>query len=182
MEEHNLPYVLMDGAKAPTKSHFEDGGWDFYALERVVVPAAKLDISEVLSYLKVSGNKVGYQHTTFYEVADAIQRLQFSPAPLTRVRTGVRCKLSSGTVGILFDRSGMSFNNNITRVGGVIDSTFVGEIVAGLVNFGKRDHIIEPGDKVIQMVILNTPLHVGWKQVEELIKTERGEKGFGSTS
>ena len=49
-----------------------------------------------------------------------------------------------------------------------------------LVNLSNEDFVVEDGERVAQMVIAKHE-QPSWEEVEELIETERGAGGFGST-
>ena len=93
--------------------------------------------------------------------------------------TGVHVALPEGTVGMLKSKSGLNVKHNILCEG-VIDVGYTGPIVAKLYNHGTQDVQIEPGMKIVQLVILPI-LTPALEQVDELDDTERGEGGFGST-
>ena len=64
--------------------------------------------------------------------------------------------------------------------GASIDPGFVGELFIGVWNPGPLPRQIHPGERIAQLVIVpRVPVEI--KYVDELPKTERGEKGFGST-
>lgn len=95
------------------------------------------------------------------------------------IDTGVHIQIPKGYVGFLKSKSGLNVKHGITSEG-VIDSGYTGSIIVKLYNHSGTDYVIRRGDKVTQLVILpiETPeLH--W--VDEFEKTERGDKGFGST-
>ena len=93
--------------------------------------------------------------------------------------TGVHVALPEGTVGMLKSKSGLNVKQSILCEG-VIDAGYTGPIVAKLYNHGAKDVLIEPGMKIVQLVILPI-LTPELEQVDELEDTERGEGGFGST-
>ena len=63
---------------------------------------------------------------------------------------------------------------------GVIDSDYRGQIMVALHNHGQEDQIVQPGERVAQLLI--TPVFTpGFVEVEELDDTLRGTGGFGST-
>lgn len=110
------------------------------------------------------------------------------PAPregLTRnvkVPTGIAIAIPQGYVGLVFARSGLAVNHGITPANcvGVIDSDYRGEVVVGLQNSGWEDHIIQPGDRIAQLVIMPV-VQARPVVVDALDATARGEGGFGST-
>jgi dUTP pyrophosphatase len=88
----------------------------------------------------------------------------------------------SGTVfgGLIKDRSSMA-SKGVFTVGGVIDPEYQGEIKVLLYNSTKEDIMINPGQKIAQMVLC--PSHIF--DIDDRDKfstsTERGTKGFGSS-
>lgn len=112
---------------------------------------------------------------------------------------GRRCKIPAGGTGMLktgimcqldgFDsdnweiqvrgRSGNNSKGILTHIG-TVDYGYTGEIGVVMTNLGKDDFYIEPGDRIAQLVIcpIVKPEIV---LVDELNKTDRGEKGFGSS-
>ena len=93
--------------------------------------------------------------------------------------TGVHVAIPEGYVGFLMSKSGLNIKNDLTGTG-VIDSGYTGSIVVKLYNNGSFNHTVKKGDKIIQLVILPTPI-IYMHQVESLAPTERGDNGFGST-
>jgi dUTP pyrophosphatase len=79
-------------------------------------------------------------------------------------------------------RSGLALKNQITITNspGTLDPDFRGPIKVILFNLGKEPFYVKNGDRVAQAVICPVfkPEII---EVNELEKTERGEKGFGST-
>ena len=49
-----------------------------------------------------------------------------------------------------------------------------------LINLGDEPFVVEPGDRIAQMVFAPVT-RVAWCEAEALDATERGEGGFGST-
>ena len=95
------------------------------------------------------------------------------------VPTGVHIAIPKGYVGMLKAKSGLNINYSILGEG-VIDAGYTGAIAVKLYNHGIIPIHFVKGDKIIQLVLLPifTPeLH----EVDELIPTERGDNGFGST-
>ena len=63
---------------------------------------------------------------------------------------------------------------------GLIDSDYQGPLSISLWNRSNANVIIEPGDRVAQLVIINVK-QVELEEVLEFDETERGQRGFGST-
>lgn len=105
---------------------------------------------------------------------------------------GKVCKVPSGLavslpdpscVAVLVSRSGLSVNRGISLANGVgiIDSDFRGEIVVALRNFSDRDYVIEPGDRVAQILFFDL-LEVVFDTISDFNSdTPRGTGGLGST-
>lgn len=96
------------------------------------------------------------------------------------VPTGIALEIPEGHVGLVWDKSGIANNRHIKTVGGVIDSGYRGEIKVGLFNLGKNPQEFKAGDKIAQMLIQKVE-QSEFIEVSELIESERGEKGFGSS-
>lgn len=98
------------------------------------------------------------------------------------VPTGIAMEIPVGYGGFMFPRSslacryGISFPNCV----GVIDSDYRGEISAVLINQGKNDYTVNPGDRVAQMVIMPVE-SAEYMFAEGISDTGRGKGGFGST-
>ena len=95
------------------------------------------------------------------------------------IDTGVHVEIPRGYVGMLKSKSGLNVKFNLTGEG-VIDAGYTGSIVCKLYNHGQFNYYIEPGDKIIQLVILpvETPKPI---LVDCFGFSYRGDKGFGST-
>jgi dUTP pyrophosphatase len=79
-------------------------------------------------------------------------------------------------------RSGLAAKSGISVLNtpGTIDSDYRGEIKVILINLSKKSFIINKNDRIAQMVLC--PIIKGvFEEVEELPKTVRGNRGFGST-
>lgn len=96
------------------------------------------------------------------------------------IDTGVHIAIPDGWYGKLESKSGLNVKHSIVSLGGVIDSSYTGNIVAKLYNFGNEDYVFEAGDKVIQIVFMPCG-NFSLTQVDNLEETERGNSGFGST-
>ena len=96
------------------------------------------------------------------------------------IPTGIYIQLPDGYEAQVRPRSGMSLKQGLTAILGTIDSDYTGEISVILPNTGKGERIIQPGDRIAQLVF-NKIEKAEWNVVEELEETERGESGFGST-
>ena len=104
------------------------------------------------------------------------------PLDRTLVKTGIFMELPMGYEAQVRPRSGLAFKKGITVLNtpGTIDADYRGEVGVILVNLSNEDFVVEDGERVAQMVIAKHE-QTSWEEVEELIETERGAGGFGST-
>jgi len=104
--------------------------------------------------------------------------------PLQRVlvKTGLFMELPIGYEAQVRPRSGLAFKKGITVLNspGTIDADYRGEIGVILVNLSDEEFVIEDGERVAQMVITKHE-QIIWEEVIELVETQRGAGGFGST-
>ena len=110
----------------------------------------------------------------------AIENVMVKKGQRAVIPTGIAMEIPEGHVGLIWDKSGLSIKFGIKTVGGVIDSTYRGEILIGVINFGENDYVFEKGHKVAQMIIQKKET-VDFEEVKELSDTKRGEDRFGST-
>ncbi|MHA1989819.1 MAG: dUTP diphosphatase [Candidatus Hodarchaeales archaeon] len=108
--------------------------------------------------------------------------IKIEPKEIEGVPTGIAIELPIGYEAQIRPRSGLAIKNGISLVNspGTIDTEYRGEIVAIVVNLGKVDFEINKGDRICQMAIREVPI-VEFDIVDELSKTSRGAKGFGSS-
>lgn len=98
------------------------------------------------------------------------------------VPTGFCIAVPPGYEAQVRPRSGLAAKSVVTVLNtpGTIDSDYRGEIKVILMNHSARPLLIEPGDRIAQLVIAPV-IHADWDEVETLDATTRGEGGFGST-
>lgn len=111
------------------------------------------------------------------------QSITLAPGQLTVVPTGIAIELPDNTcAAFLYARSGLGVKHGICLSNGVgvIDSDYRGEICVGLCNVSDKPYVIEPNERVAQMVIAPV-LTPEITEVTELGDTQRGSGGFGSS-
>lgn len=98
------------------------------------------------------------------------------------IATGLRMEIPPGYEGQVRSRSGLAKHHGIVVLNspGTIDSDYRGELRILLRNTDARHYIVQPGDRIAQLIIakVRRPRFV---EVEELEDTERGHGGCGST-
>jgi len=98
------------------------------------------------------------------------------------VPCGISISMPRGLEAQVRPRSGLAFKHGITILNtpGTIDSDYRGEIKVVLINLSNQEFIIQPKDRIAQMVFSNVS-QVKFEEVDDLDTTKRGTDGFGST-
>lgn len=114
--------------------------------------------------------------------ADLEHSLVLKPLERSLVPTGLYIELPEGYEAQVRPRSGLAAKHGISIVNtpGTIDPDYRGEIKVILVNLSDVPFMLEPGERIAQMVIARFE-HISWNEVESLSETVRGEGGFGHT-
>lgn len=104
--------------------------------------------------------------------------------PLERklIPTGLKIELEHGYEAQIRPRSGLSIKHGISLINcvGTVDEDYRGEVCIPLVNLSSQSYVIQPGERVAQMIIAKYE-QAKIEVVTELSDTARGEGGFGST-
>ncbi len=105
-----------------------------------------------------------------------------APGETYFVHTGLAMEIPAGWVGLICARSSLGTKRGLAPANkvGVIDSDYRGEIMVALHNHSKSDAVIEPGERVAQLLIVPV-LHAEFEEADDLDDTARGSGGFGST-
>jgi dUTP pyrophosphatase len=114
--------------------------------------------------------------------ANVSEPMTISPLQRILVPTGLFIELPRGYEAQIRPRSGLAINYGLTCLNtpGTIDADYRGEIKIILINLSQEPHIIQPGDRIAQMVIHKIERAVLFP-VDELNETERSAGGFGHT-
>lgn len=108
----------------------------------------------------------------------------FTLKPLQRklIPTGLHIALPVGYEAQVRPRSGLALKHGITVLNtpGTIDADYRGEIGVVLVNLSDEDFVVNPGERIAQMVIAKHE-QAQFELVSVLDETERGEGGYGHT-
>jgi dUTP pyrophosphatase len=99
------------------------------------------------------------------------------------VSTGLAVEIPEGYAGFVQPRSGLAARHGIGIVNspGLIDSGYRGEIRVVLLNTGGETFNVEPGMRIAQLVVVPVAA-VRLVEVDELAASDRGVRGFGSSS
>ena len=96
------------------------------------------------------------------------------------IDTGVSMAIPDGYCGIIKEKSGLAWKHGIIIMGGVIDSSYRGNIKVIMLNANQDTFSVKGGDKIAQLLILPVP-NFNVEEVDSLDDTIRGSGGFGST-
>lgn len=98
------------------------------------------------------------------------------------IPTGLYISLPEGYEAQIRPRSGLALKHGITVLNtpGTIDADYRGEIGVILINLSKDEFVINPSERIAQMII-NKHETIEFTIVETLDETDRGEGGFGHT-
>lgn len=102
------------------------------------------------------------------------------PGKRVLISTGICVEFPEEFVALIWDKSGIALKKGLTKIAGVIDSSYRGEWKIALFNLGKEKIHINKGDKIAQ-VLFQRIEKAQVEIVENLSETSRGEGGFGST-
>ena len=114
----------------------------------------------------------------------ACERVELGPGERATVGTGLAVAIPDGYAGFVQPRSGLAARHGITIVNapGLVDSGYRGELQVVLLNTDRAaPFVVEPGMRIAQLVVMPvTPAEL--LEVDELPESERGVRGFGSSS
>jgi dUTP pyrophosphatase len=113
----------------------------------------------------------------------ALEDGMLGPGDRASIRTGVAIEIPDGQAGLVLPRSGLAARHGIALVNapGLIDAGYRGEVCVLLLNTDRiAPFTIAGGDRIAQLVLVRveTPAVV---EVQELLVSERGVGGFGSS-
>ena len=114
--------------------------------------------------------------------ANIDEAVTLEPMSRVLVKTGLFIALPEGYEAQIRPRSGLALKHGITVLNtpGTVDADYRGEIMVLLINLSNISFIINPGDRIAQMVIARHE-QADFTLVDELDDTERGEGGMGHT-
>ena len=109
-----------------------------------------------------------------------------NPGQSVLIPSGIKARVPEGFALIAFNKSGVAAKKNLLVGACVIDESYQGEIHIDIKNVGSTAQVINPGDKIIQLLCIE----MNYVTVEEAeseeelfgdLVSERGDGGFGST-
>jgi dUTP pyrophosphatase len=137
-----------------------------------------LKIKDVKSPSRGTSRSAGID---FYTPNDMTPIL-LGPGEDALIPSGIKAQVPTGYALIAFNKSGIASKNKLTKGAEVVDEDYQGEIHIHIFNSGKTTVLINPGQKLIQFILIK----MNYEDVEVVdtldnIQTERGSGAFGST-
>ena len=110
-----------------------------------------------------------------------IDEQRIEPGETVRIKLGIACENLDKKPYLLMPRSSISKTPlRLCNAIGLIDAGYRGEIMAAVDNIKDKDHMLESGQRLFQLVSMDgSP--ISFELVDELTESERGTGGFGST-
>ena len=114
--------------------------------------------------------------------ANLANPITLAPLERTIIGTGLKMALPEGYEAQVRPRSGLAAKHGLSVLNapGTIDADYRGEVGVILVNLSNDAFIIQPGERIAQLVVAKHE-QIQWKLTQQLSTTERGSGGFGST-
>jgi dUTP pyrophosphatase len=109
--------------------------------------------------------------------------LTLQPGQSQLIPTGLSIHIGDpGLCAMLLPRSGLGHKHGIVlgNLVGLIDSDYQGPLMVSCWNRGTAAFVIEPMERIAQMVIVPV-VQAAFRRVDEFASSARGEGGFGST-
>ena len=114
--------------------------------------------------------------------ANISEPITLKPLERKLIPTGLFIELPDGYEAQVRPRSGLAMKSGMSLVNtpGTIDPDYRGEIGVILINLSNDEFVLNPGERIAQMVICRFE-RVEWESVDDLSLSQRGDGGFGST-
>lgn len=109
------------------------------------------------------------------------EHLRIEPGESHLVPTGIAIHVQDKRIAaVLLPRSGLGHKHGIVlgNLVGLIDSDYQGQVFVSLWNRGREHFVVEPGDRIAQMVFVPI-VPVEFEVVSEFKESTRGAGGFG---
>ncbi|HHJ20067.1 MAG TPA: dUTP diphosphatase [Gammaproteobacteria bacterium] len=109
--------------------------------------------------------------------------MTLEPGKTELIPTGIALHIADpGLAATILPRSGLGHKHGIVlgNLVGLIDSDYQGQIFVSCWNRGDKTFVIEPGERIAQLVILPV-VQATFNIVDEFPASKRGEGGFGHT-
>ena len=113
-----------------------------------------------------------------------IEHIQtLNPGETFLIPTGISIYIKDKNyAAVILPRSGLGHKHGIVlgNLVGLIDSDYQGELLVSCWNRSQNSFLINPLERIAQLVILPV-IQAKFNKVEQFLESERGKGGFGST-
>ena len=109
------------------------------------------------------------------------ESMELRPGQTALIPTGMAIHIADpGLCAMLLPRSGLGHKHGLVlgNLVGLIDSDYQGQLMISCWNRGEQAFVIEPGDRIAQMVLLPV-VQASFAIVETFDNSRRGSRGFG---
>ncbi len=114
-------------------------------------------------------------------VACLDEHLAIDPGEAHLIPTGIAIHIADpGLAAVILPRSGLGHRHGIVlgNLVGLIDADYQGQLLVSCWNRGRTRFIVEPGDRIAQMVFVPVA-RAEFEIVQQFDTSERGDGGFG---
>lgn len=109
--------------------------------------------------------------------------ITLAPGQTTLIKTGLAVYIADPSLAaVILPRSGLGHKHGIVlgNLVGLIDSDYQGELMVSCWNRGDTEFVIEPGERIAQMVLVPV-VQAAFEIVDTFDESQRGSGGFGHT-
>ncbi|MCC8366988.1 dUTP diphosphatase [Xenorhabdus sp. PB61.4] len=107
--------------------------------------------------------------------------VELAPGQTELLPTGLAIHIADEQLAaVILPRSGLGHKHGVVlgNLVGLIDSDYQGQLMVSVWNRGDKTFVIEPGERIAQMVIVPV-VQAEFNLVEDFESSERGSGGFG---
>ncbi len=111
------------------------------------------------------------------------ESVHLAPGETELIPSGIAIHIEDPTLAaVILPRSGLGHKHGIVlgNLVGLIDSDYQGQIFISVWNRGHETFVIEPGERLAQMVFVPV-VQANFEVVREFTESQRGTGGFGHT-
>lgn len=166
-----MKYTKVKNVKSPCRANTTDAGIDFFVPDDLT---------------KTELDRKPHDGAEFFCINGFMDHIRLDPGGRCLIPSGIHVRLEPGTALLLVNKSGVAANKGLTVGSCLVDETYTGEVHLSIINTTAHSVRIEPGDKIVQGIILNVShsMPEEFASEEDLYKdfeTTRGAGGFGSS-